>query len=122
MRIAITGGTGTIGREVALALSDRGHEVRVLARGAPLKVDLTDGTGLDTALVGIGAVVDASNGQKRELLVGGTARLLAAERRAGVAHHVAISIIGIEHAPGKYYGLKREQEEVVKAGAVPWSI
>jgi uncharacterized protein YbjT (DUF2867 family) len=122
MRIAITGGTGTIGREVALALYDRGHEVRVLSRHGPTPVDLTDGSGLEAALAGVDAVVDASNGRRRELLVDGTARLLAAEAHAGVRHHVAISIVGIERAPGRYYKLKLEQEAVVKAGAVPWTI
>jgi uncharacterized protein YbjT (DUF2867 family) len=122
MRIAITGGTGTVGREVALALYDRGHEVRMLARGGPIRVDLTDGTGLPEALAGVDAVIDAANGQKRELLVNGTANLLEAERHAGVGHHVAISIVGSDRAPGSYYKLKREQEAVVKAGGIPWSI
>jgi uncharacterized protein YbjT (DUF2867 family) len=122
MRIAITGGTGTVGREVAWALYERGHEVRVLCRRGPLPVDLTDGTGLAAALDGVEAVVDASNGPRRSLLVDGTGRLLAAEARAGVRHHVAISIVGIERAPGRYYALKREQEAVVKAAGVPWSI
>jgi uncharacterized protein YbjT (DUF2867 family) len=122
MRIAITGGTGTVGREVALALYDRGHEVRVLSRHCPMAIDLTDGSGLAAALEGVDAVVEASNGRRRELLVDGTARLLAAEAEAGVRHHVAISIVGIERAPGGYYALKREQEALVKAGAVPWTI
>jgi uncharacterized protein YbjT (DUF2867 family) len=122
MRIAITGGTGTIGREVALTLYDRGHEVRVLSRNGPTPVDLTDGRGLAAALEGVDAVVDACNGQRRALLVDGTRRLLAAEAGAGVRHHVAISIVGIDRAPGRYYALKREQEAVVKAGDMPWSI
>jgi uncharacterized protein YbjT (DUF2867 family) len=122
MRIAITGGTGTVGREVALALYDRGHEVRVVSRHGPWPVDLTDGSGLASALEGVEAVVEATNGRSRELLVGGTARLLAAEAEAGVRHHVAISIVGIDRAPGRYYALKREQEAVVRSGPVPWTL
>ena len=53
MRIAIAGGTGTLGRPVAAELSERGHEVRVLSRHAPeYPVDLTTGAGLTAALDG----------------------------------------------------------------------
>ena len=60
MRIAIAGGTGTLGRPVAAELSERGHEVRVLSRHAPeYQVDLTTGAGLAAALDGCQVVVDA---------------------------------------------------------------
>src|ERR1700752_5370601 len=61
MRIAIVGGTGTLGRHVATNLAQRGHEVRVLSRSSPdFPVDLVSGEGLDAALAGCAAVVDAS--------------------------------------------------------------
>jgi nucleoside-diphosphate-sugar epimerase len=53
MNIAIAGGTGTLGRQIAEELRERGHEVRVLSRSAPeYRVDLTTGAGLDDALDG----------------------------------------------------------------------
>ena len=62
MRIAIAGGTGTLGGHVATELRSRGHEVRVLSRSAPeYRVDLVTGAGLGPALEGCDVVVDASN-------------------------------------------------------------
>ncbi len=122
MTIAIVGGTGTAGSEAVRALRARRHVVRVLSRNSPdFPVDLKDASGLVAALDGVDAVVNAVQGD-REVMVGGTQRLLAAEARAGVAHHVELSIVGIEHVPIRYYRLKLEQEAVVREGAVPWTI
>ena len=127
MRIAIVGGTGTLGRHIVTNLSQRGHEVRVLSRSSQdFPVDLVSGSGLDTALEGCTAVVDASNASsaKRatQVLVSGTGRLLTAEQRAGVGHHVCISIVGCEKVPIGYYRVKTEQEQAVADGPVPFSI
>jgi uncharacterized protein YbjT (DUF2867 family) len=127
MRIAIAGGTGTLGRHTVKELRARGHEVRVLSRRAEqYPVDLTTGKGLEAALEGVEAVVDASNNanakKARPLLVDGTRRLTAAGKAAGVRHHVAISIVGIEKVPMGYYKVKVDQERAVMDGAVPWSI
>ncbi|SMF35811.1 Uncharacterized conserved protein YbjT, contains NAD(P)-binding and DUF2867 domains [Cellulosimicrobium cellulans J1] len=124
----MTGGTGTIGRHVVAELSARGHEVRTLSRHAEhYPVDVTTGTGLAAALDGIEVVVDASNAstpaaRARATLVGGTQRLLAAERDAGVRHHVVVSIVGCHDVPMAYYRVKVEQEEAVAAGGVPWTV
>jgi uncharacterized protein YbjT (DUF2867 family) len=128
MRIAVTGGTGTLGREVVRELTARGHEVRVLTRHAPgHPVDLTTGAGLEAALDGVEVVVDAANaGPARRpaaaVLVAGTARLLAAAARAGVEHHVGVSIIGIDRVPLPYYEVKLAQEAAIRGGGVPWTI
>lgn len=126
MKIAIIGGTGTLGRLVAAELGRRGHEVRVLSRSAPrYRVDLTTGEGLEPALAGCDVVVDASNNSSKhaaQILVGGSWRLLAAERTAGVSHHVCVSIVGCEQVPMGYFRLKAEQEHVIEDGPVPWSI
>jgi uncharacterized protein YbjT (DUF2867 family) len=127
MRIAVTGGTGTLGRPVAEALRARGHDVRVLSRSAPeYPVDLTTGEGLDAALEGVEVVVDAANGPPSKkaaaVLVDGGRRLLEAEARAGVRHHVCVSIVGIEDVPMAYYRVKVAQERVVEEGGVPWTI
>jgi uncharacterized protein YbjT (DUF2867 family) len=127
MRIAIVGGTGTLGKNVAAELSARGHEVRVVSRHSPdFPVDLASGEGLGEALAGCAAVVDASNtsAPKRaaQVLVAGSRRLLAAEQQAGVSHHVCISIVGCERISMGYYRVKVEQERVVEQGQVPYSI
>jgi uncharacterized protein YbjT (DUF2867 family) len=125
MRIAIAGGTGTLGRQVAGALRERGHEVRVLSRrSAAFPVDLTTGDGLAAALDGCDAVVDAANSSKAaaDTLVAGSRRLLAAEAAAGVGHHVCVSIVGCDRVPLGYFRVKAEQERVVEAGPVPWTV
>jgi uncharacterized protein YbjT (DUF2867 family) len=141
IKIAIAGGTGTLGRHVAAELAGRGHDVRVLSRlhqgvrgGVPPEeqsrsrtypVDLTTGAGLDDALAGCEVVVDASNDSSKNAaatLVGGTRRLLAVGREAGVTHHLGVSIVGCELVPMGYFRVKAEQEEVVTVGTVPWTI
>jgi uncharacterized protein YbjT (DUF2867 family) len=126
MRIAIAGGTGTLGSHVATHLRSRGHEVRVLSRSAPeYRVDLVTGAGLEPALRGCDVVVDASNNASRKaaaVLVEGTGRLLDAEQAAGVSHHVCVSIVGCDQVPVGYYRVKTEQENLVARGPVPWTI
>jgi uncharacterized protein YbjT (DUF2867 family) len=127
MRIAVAGATGNIGALTVAALEERGHDVVRISRS--LGVDLSTGKGLDDALAGVQAVVDASNGpavDKAETVAyfgGATRNLLAAEERAGVRHHVLLSIVGIHRVDGNpHYAGKREQERLVSAGPVPWTI
>jgi uncharacterized protein YbjT (DUF2867 family) len=132
MTVAVVGGTGTVGSLVVADLLGRGERVAVLSRnptnvpaGAEhRRVDLTSGAGLDLALDGVGAVVDAANSQKgaKETLVEGTRRLAAAGARAGVANHVTISIVGIEEVPMSYYEVKLAQERALAESEVPWTI
>ncbi len=126
MRIAIVGGTGTLGRKVVAELAGRGHDVRVLSRGGAYRVDLTTGEGLSAALQGCAVVVDASNAtstkRARQVLVGGTQKLLTAEREAAVSHHVCVSIVGCDAVPMGYYKVKVDQEHLVEDGQVPWTI
>lgn len=130
--VAAVGGTGTLGAPVVRHLLDRGATVRVLSRnptdvpaGAEhRRVDLATGEGLAAALAGATVVVDTANSNKaaEDVLVAGTRRLLEAGAAAGVGHHLAISIIGIEQVPMKYYRAKLAQEEAIEAGPVPFSI
>ena len=78
---------------------------------------------------GVEAVIDSTNissANQAEIVdfFGTTTRnLLAAEERAGVRHHVLLSIVGIDHdQPVAHYAGKREQERLVTQGPVPWSI
>jgi uncharacterized protein YbjT (DUF2867 family) len=126
MRIAVAGGTGVVGRLVVDRLRERGHEVVVLARAEG--VDLATGTGLAGRLEGVDAVIDATSvatlktAEAVEFFGSVTRNLLAEEQRAGVGHHVALSIVGIDGAETGYYAGKVEQERIVKAGPVPWTI
>jgi uncharacterized protein YbjT (DUF2867 family) len=125
VNIAVIGGTGTLGSLAASEFSRRGHAVRVVSRtprsNTPVEhraADLTTGAGLDAALDGVEVVVDAANAQgrsMRELLVGGTQRVAEAGVRAGVNHHVLMSIIGIEAVPTGYYKAKLDQEAALAA-------
>jgi len=121
------GATGRIGRETAAALERSGHEVVPISRSSG--VDVQSGDGLTEALAGVDAVVDASNtpaqdeGEIVAFFGAGTQNLLAAEQAAGVRHHVLLSIVGIDHGQDvPHYAGKRRQEELVRAGAVPFSI
>ncbi|MFD3522421.1 SDR family oxidoreductase [Streptomyces sp. NPDC058653] len=127
MRIAVAGATGNIGTLTVAALERGGHDVVRISRS--VGVDLSTGEGLDTALSGVEAVVDVTNGPPadREGTVAffgtATGNLLAAEARAGVRHHVLLSIVGVDRVEGNaHYAGKREQERLVSAGPVPWTI
>ncbi|TFV55256.1 NAD-dependent epimerase/dehydratase family protein [Mycobacterium sp. PS03-16] len=128
MRIAVAGATGNIGGRTASFLEAGGHDVVRISRS--LGVDLLTGEGLDAALAGADAVVDAissppvSPEETLEYFGTTTRNLLAAEQRAGVGHHVLLSIVGIARMDGgtAHYVGKREQERLVEQGAVPWTI
>lgn len=126
MRLAVAGGTGVVGRHVVAAAVAAGHEPVVLSRKDG--VDLTTGRGLDAALRGADAVIDVSNvttmSRRRSMsfFVGATEQLLAAGRRAGVGHHVALSIVGADRVDLGYYFGKRAQEALVLSGAAPGSV
>ncbi|KAB2382918.1 SDR family oxidoreductase [Actinomadura montaniterrae] len=127
MRIAVAGATGNIGALTVTALQKAGHDVVRISRS--LGVDLVTGEGLDAALTGVDAVVDATNATAADpaetvAFFGAVTRnLLAAEERAGVRHHVLLSIAGVDRVEGNaHYAGKREQERLVTAGTVPWSI
>jgi uncharacterized protein YbjT (DUF2867 family) len=132
MIILIAGGTGTAGRVIAHTAAAAGHEVRILTRSgrAPaaeritaVRGDLTEGTGLDDAMPGVEAVIDASNiatpfGRRAaRFFVAGSRNLLAAEARHGIPHHLVVSIVGIDTFPSGYYRAKLAQEATVIAEA-----
>lgn len=120
MRVAVVGGTGLTGRHVVDALTRAGHEPVVVARSTG--VDVLTGTGLATALAGAHSVIDVLNMRAADF---GTAteRLLAAEKQAGVEHHVLLSIFGIDRVKGSaHYAGKRIQEELVLNGPAPATV
>ncbi|GAA1823141.1 SDR family oxidoreductase [Agromyces salentinus] len=126
MRIAVAGGTGTVGHHVVEAARERGHEVVVLTRSNG--IDLISGTGVAAALAGVDAVIDTANANTTSAgaataffsMVAKT--LLDAERATGVGHHVVLSIVGVDRAPHGYYAGKVAQERAVEASSVPYTI
>jgi uncharacterized protein YbjT (DUF2867 family) len=127
MRIAVAGATGRIGQLTVDVLEGAGHEAVPVSRKAG--VDAYTGAGLDAALRGADAVIDSTSTPSQDeaevvdFFGTVTRNLLAAGQAAGVRHHVVLSIVGIDHNQrSAHYAGKREQERLVKAGPVPWSI
>lgn len=127
MRIAVAGGTGLVGTMAVAIAADAGHRVEVLARSRGVDL-LQDGPGLAARLTGVDAVIDVTNSttvsarRSRAHFTTVTAHLLAAEALAGVRHHIALSVVGVDRAPYGYYAGKLAQERLVAAGRVPWTI
>lgn len=127
MKIVVIGGTGLIGSNVVEILRGHGHEV---VPGSPrLGINSITGEGLAEAMMGTSVVVDVSNSPSfepsavLEFFQTSTSNLLAAELAAGVGHHVALSIVGIDRSPDNgYFKAKIAQEEIITAGPVPYSI
>ena len=125
-RIPVAGATGAVGRHVVAAIREAGAEPVELSRASG--VDLTQGHGLAAALEGCDAVVDvaAVNSMSAKVSVDFfttvTRNLLAAEREAGVGHHVALSIVGVGIATSGYYAGKVAQEALVTSSDGGWSL
>ncbi|MFZ3593240.1 SDR family oxidoreductase [Streptomyces sp. BH104] len=121
--ILVTGGTGTLGRLVTERLTAAGHEVRVLSRHSePYAVDLREGgPALDRAVTGVDTIVHCASTQ-----TGGdekaAANLIAAARRAEVAHLVYISIVGVDEVPFPYYRAKLAVERLVEESGLGWTV
>lgn len=126
MRIAVAGGSGTVGRHVVTSALGSGHHPIVLSRSEG--VDLLSGDGLDARLEGIDAIVDVTNVNsiKRDAATTFFTRiaqnLQEAGERAGVRHLVLLSIIGIDRVDYGYYQAKLAQEQVAASGPLPTSI
>ena len=87
------------------------------------------GEGLDDAVAGADVVVDVSNSPSFEdravldFFTTSTTNLLAAEKGAGVGHHVALSIVGVERpSDGGYFTAKAAQEKLIREYGLPYSI
>jgi uncharacterized protein YbjT (DUF2867 family) len=125
MKIAVAGGTGTVGKHVVDVARERGHDPVVLTRSAG--VDLLTGTGLADALAGVDAVIDVANlftqkeDEARAFFGATTRNLLDAEKAAGVTHHVLLGIVGSQKSQYGYYLGKMAQEQLVHGGEVPWT-
>lgn len=104
-----------------------GHDA--VAASPNTGVNNLTGQGLAEVLAGDQAVIDVANSPSFEadaaldfFRTSGT-NLLAAEQDAGVAHHVALSVVGTDPLTSSgYFRAKLAQEELIKASPTPWTI
>ncbi|WP_313701671.1 SDR family oxidoreductase [Achromobacter sp.] len=127
MKILVIGGTGLIGSKLVKLLTDRGHEA--IAASPATGVNTITGEGLDAALAGVDVVVDVANSPSfedkavLEFFQTSGRNLLAAEKRAGVRHHVALSVVGTRRlAESGYFRGKIAQEDLIEAAGLPYTI
>jgi uncharacterized protein YbjT (DUF2867 family) len=127
--VLVTGGTGRLGQLVVARLQDRGRDVRVLARHdrpAPPGVtffaaDLRTGQRIDPAVTGAAVIIHCATSTRGDAEA--TRNLLAAASRAGSAHLVYVSIVGIDHIASRGYPkAKLQAEQAVAASGLPWTI
>ena len=127
MRIVVIGGTGLIGSKVVHGLTEHGH---IAVAAAPSTgVNTLTGEGLAEVLDGANAVIDVSNsptldGAAIEFFNTATTNLLDAEARAGVTHHVALSVVGTDQLAleSGYFEGKKAQETLISGGPIPHTI
>lgn len=142
MKIAITGGTGFIGKHVARDLVQRGHEVIVIARGLyqrnaePIEgatfiaLDANNTDKLQEAFHGCDAVahcagtsVEDANQTFQKLHVGGTRSAVTAAERAGVKKFVLVSYLTVRpNVNSEYHTTKWQGEEIVRASKLNYTI
>ena len=127
MKILVIGGTGLIGSKLVKLLTERGHEA--IAASPATGVNTITGEGLDAALAGVDVVVDVANSPSfedkavLEFFQTSGRNLLAAEKRAGVRHHVALSVVGTRRlAESGYFRGKIAQEDLIEAADIPYTI
>jgi uncharacterized protein YbjT (DUF2867 family) len=127
MKVVVIGGSGLIGARLVDRLRDQGHNP--VPASPSTGVDAVTGEGLAAALCGAQVVVDVagpSAGHESgwlEFFRTSSRALVAAEVAADVAHHVAQSVVANDGLPdGGYRRAKAAQEEVIRTGAVPYSI
>jgi uncharacterized protein YbjT (DUF2867 family) len=127
MKIVVIGGTGLIGSKVVAKLAAHGHEAVPASPGTG--VNTLTGEGLANALADADVVVDVSNSPSfedaavLEFFETSTRNILGAEAAAGVAHHVALSVVGTERlAESGYMRAKIAQEKLIKNSSIPYTI
>ena len=121
MRIAVAGGTGTVGRHVVRVAGDAGSETVVISRRTG--VDLRTGDGLERALEGVEVIIDTADAgtvdrsKATSFFTAATGHLQAVGAAQGVSRLVTLSIVGLERLPSfGYYQAKLAQEAAALAG------
>ena len=142
MKIAITGGTGFIGRHLASDLIQRGHEVIIIARGLytrnsqPIEgatfiaMDANDTDKLKEAFDGCDAVahcagtsVEDEKQTFEQLHVNGTRSAATAAEQANVKKFVLVSYLNVRpNTQSAYYSTKWQGEEIVRGSKLNYTI
>jgi uncharacterized protein YbjT (DUF2867 family) len=134
--ILVTGGTGTLGRQVVPRLREAGCDVRVLSRRTHeaadgieyVTGDLLKDEGIQAAVDGAGIIVHCAGSSKGDDEA--TRNLVRAASRAGAQHLVYISVIGVDRIPlvsgvdramFGYFGCKLAAEQIVADSGLPWT-
>lgn len=127
MKIIIIGGTGLIGSKLLNILRERGHQA--IAASPNTGVNTMTGEGLDEALAGADIVVDVANSPSfaddavLDFFTTSGRNLLAAATKAGVKHHVALSVVGTDRlAESGYFRGKIAQEKLIRESGLPYTI
>src|ERR1700751_5057466 len=126
MKIVVIGGSGLSGSKTVAILRKGGHEV--LAASPNSGVNTITGKGLKEALAGAQVVVDLANSPSfedkavLEFFETSDRNLLPAEAAAGVRHHVALSIVGIDRSDNGYFRAKVAQEKLIKTFGIPYTL
>jgi len=127
MKIVVIGGSGLIGTKLVNQL--RSANTEVVAASLASGVDIITGEGLPGAMAGAQVVVDVANSPTFEARAAleffetAGRNLLTAEKSAGVQHHLALSIVGLERLPEVgYFRAKIAQESLIKVSGIPYTI
>src|ERR1700730_164044 len=126
MKIVVIGGTGLIGSKTVAILRQGGHEV--VAASPQSGVNSITGEGLKEVMAGARVVIDLANSPSfedkavLEFFETSGRNLLAAERAAGIRHHVALSIVGIDRSDNGYFRAKVAQEKLIETSGIPYTI
>ncbi|MCV7260794.1 SDR family oxidoreductase [Mycobacterium shimoidei] len=127
MKIVVIGGRGLIGSKVATNLGAQGHDVIAASRRSG--VNALTGEGLADAVAGADVLVDVADSPLFDdepvmhFFTTATSNLLCAEQKAGVKHHVALSVVGADNMPDSGYNTaKAAQEKLIRDSGRPYSI
>jgi uncharacterized protein YbjT (DUF2867 family) len=127
MKIVVIGGSGLIGSKLVNNLRALGNEV--IAASPASGVNTITGEGLAEVLAGTQVVVDVANSPSfedkavLEFFQTSGRNLLAAEEKAGVKHHVALSVVGTDRlAESGYFRGKIAQEKLIRESKTPYTI
>jgi uncharacterized protein YbjT (DUF2867 family) len=127
MKVVVIGGTGLIGSKLVEKLTAHGHDA--LPAAPQTGINTLTGEGLEDALAGADVVVDVSNSPSfadddvMSFFVTSTTNVLDAEKKAGVKHHVALSVVGTGTLPESgYLRAKAAQEDLITRSGIPYSI
>ena len=127
MKVVIIGGTGLIGSKVVNKLREQGSEAVPAAPNTG--VNTLTGEGLAEVMKGTDVVVDVSNSPSfadeavMNFFRTSTSNILAAEKAAGVRHHVALSVVGTDRlSESGYMRAKIAQEKLIEESSIPYSI